>query len=53
MGKAGEDSASGTPRRLKRRVAPQSPWQNQLVEQLIGTLRREYLDQVIVLNEAT
>jgi transposase InsO family protein len=33
-------------------IAPQSPWQNPYVERLIGTLRRELLDRVIVLNEA-
>jgi transposase InsO family protein len=32
-------------------TAPRSPWQNPYVERLIGTLRRELLDQVIVLNE--
>ena len=31
--------------------APRSPWQNPYVERLIGTLRRECLDHVIVLNE--
>ena len=31
--------------------APRSPWQNPSVEWLIGTLRRECLDHVIVLNE--
>jgi transposase InsO family protein len=32
-------------------MAPASPWQNAYVERLIGTLRRELLDYVIVLNE--
>jgi transposase InsO family protein len=32
--------------------APQSPWQNPYAERMIGTLRRELLDRVIVLNEA-
>ena len=32
-------------------TAPQSPWQNPYVERLIGTIRRECLDHVIVLNE--
>jgi putative transposase len=33
-------------------IAPCSPWQNPFVERWIGTLRRECLDHVIVLNEA-
>jgi putative transposase len=32
-------------------IAPRSPWQNPYVERLIGSIRRELLDQVIVLNE--
>jgi len=32
-------------------IAPQSPWQNPYVERVIGTLRRECLDHVIVLGE--
>jgi putative transposase len=32
-------------------TAPQSPWQNPYVERLIGTIRRECLDHVIVWNE--
>jgi putative transposase len=32
-------------------IAPRSPWQNPYVERLIGSLRRELLDHVIVLNE--
>jgi len=31
---------------------PQSPWQNSYVERLIGSIRRECLDHVIVLSEA-
>jgi putative transposase len=31
--------------------APRSPWQNPFVERLIGTLRRDCLDHLIVLNE--
>jgi transposase InsO family protein len=31
--------------------APQSPWQNPFVERVIGTIRRESLDHVIVWNE--
>jgi transposase InsO family protein len=33
-------------------IAPASPWQNGLAERLIGSIRRECLDQVIVLDEA-
>jgi transposase InsO family protein len=32
-------------------TAPRSPWQNPYCERMIGSLRRECLDQVIVLNE--
>ena len=32
-------------------VAARSPWQNPFVERLIGSIRRECLDQVIVLHE--
>jgi putative transposase len=34
------------------KTAPRSPWQNPYVERLIGTLRRECLDHVVVVNEA-
>ena len=33
------------------RTAPRSPWQNPYVERVIGSIRRECLDQVIVFNE--
>jgi putative transposase len=33
-------------------TAAQSPWQNAYVERLIGSIRRECLDHVIVLNES-
>lgn len=32
-------------------TAPRSPWQNPYVERLIGSVRRDCLDHVIVLNE--
>jgi putative transposase len=34
------------------RTAPRSPWQNAYVERVIGSIRRECLNHVIVLNEA-
>ncbi len=32
-------------------TAPRSPWQNSFVERVIGSIRRDCLDHVIVLNE--
>jgi transposase InsO family protein len=32
-------------------ISPRSPWQKPYVERLIGSIRRECLDHVIVLNE--
>ena len=32
-------------------ITPHSPWQNPFAERVIGTIRRELLDHVIVLNE--
>ena len=32
-------------------MAPRSPWQNAYVERLIGSIRKECLDHVIVVNE--
>jgi len=46
------------PRRLAamgirdRPTAPRSPWQNGHVERLIGSIRRECLDHVVILGEA-
>ena len=33
--------------------APRSPWQRAYVERVIGTIRRECLDHVIVINESS
>src|SRR6266699_3043689 len=33
-------------------IAPASPWQNGFVERLIGSIRRECVDHIIVLSEA-
>jgi transposase InsO family protein len=33
------------------KIAPRSPWQNPYCERLIGSIRREALDHIIVLNE--
>ena len=32
-------------------IAPYSPWQNPYAERVIGTLRRECLDHVVILGE--
>jgi transposase InsO family protein len=32
-------------------TAPRSPWQNAYVERVIGSVRRECLDQVVIFNE--
>ena len=32
-------------------ISPQSPWQNPFVERLVGSLRRECLDHMIILSE--
>jgi putative transposase len=32
-------------------TAPRSPWQNPYVERVIGSIRRECLDHIIILNE--
>jgi transposase InsO family protein len=33
------------------KIAPRSPWQSPYVERVIGSIRRDALDHVIVLNE--
>jgi transposase InsO family protein len=33
-------------------TAPASPWQNGFAERLIGSIRREWVDHIIVLGEA-
>jgi transposase InsO family protein len=35
-----------------RPISPRSPWQNGIAERLIGTLRRECLDQMLIFGEA-
>jgi len=35
-----------------RPISPGSPWQNGCAERLIGTLRRECLDQMLIFGEA-
>src|SRR5436190_5909969 len=34
-----------------RPISPRSPWQNPYAERLIGTLRRDCLDQILVFGE--
>ena len=34
-----------------RPITPASPWQNGIAERLIGTLRRECLDQMVIFSE--
>jgi transposase InsO family protein len=33
-------------------IAPRSPWQNPYIERLIGSIRRECLDHILVISEA-
>ena len=35
-----------------RPITPRSPWQNAYVERLIGSIRRECLDHLVIFNEA-
>jgi Integrase core domain len=37
---------------ISKPIGPRSPWQNPYVERLIGTIRRECLDHMIVFGEA-
>ena len=32
-------------------ISPRSPWQNPFVERLVGSLRRECLDHMVILGE--
>lgn len=34
-------------------TAPRCPWQNPYAERFIGSLRRECLDHIIVINESS
>jgi transposase InsO family protein len=34
-----------------RPIAPKSPWQNPYAERLIGTLRRDCLDHILIFGE--
>jgi transposase InsO family protein len=34
-------------------TAPRSPWQNPYAERLVGSIRRECLDHILVLNESS
>jgi transposase InsO family protein len=49
----GEEFGRHVQRRGIREVltAPRAPWQNPCAERVIGSIRRECLDQVLVLNE--
>jgi transposase InsO family protein len=35
-----------------RPISPRSPWQNGIAERLVGTLRRECLDHLLIFGEA-
>src|ERR1700723_4388893 len=45
------DEVFGTHRIRDKPTAPASPWQNGFVERLIGSIRRECVDHIIVLGE--
>ena len=36
---------------MNRPISPRSPWQNAYAERLIGTLRRDCLDHVLIFGE--
>jgi len=42
---------TGVRRRCDKPTAPASPWQNGFAERLIGSIRRECVDHIIVLGE--
>jgi hypothetical protein len=42
----------GTVAGMDKPTAPASPWQNGFVERLIGSIRRECLDHVVIWGEA-
>ena len=35
-----------------RPISPRSPWQNGIAERLIGTVRRECLDRILIFGES-
>ena len=43
--------AAGSKLRASRKSAPRSPWQNAYVERVIGSIRRECLDHIVIFNE--
>src|SRR5258708_4605089 len=47
----GIDPAVSRDGHSRRPTAPRSPWQNAYAERLIGSIRREMLDPVVVLGE--
>jgi transposase InsO family protein len=47
-----KDGVLGTHSIRDKPIAPGSPWQNSFAERLIGSIRRECVDHVIVLGEA-
>jgi hypothetical protein len=47
-----EAGTAGNKSHVPAFIAPHSPWQNSFVERVIGSIRRECPDHVIVWNEA-